>query len=660
MQMKTAKFKYQVEKIAGTAGKNLACGVFSKSISVSDSIGLLTGLVIVSGQGDLPDFANDVFGLGVSDLESAEGEVLPSLKRILGSVDSYVASSGVEVSFLMAFFYKSACYLLRRGDLVALSLFDPPQRREVDIKLGSGPVEEGQVYLIATKGCFDLFDFNVLSDKETDVAEVLDGMATEISASEDASSVGAIFVKVITEGTDDLHEGTERTDGEEVVDGEQAKEEQSDEEGLDDRKVITEGTEKGEGTEKVEDAVVEQEIVQGEVIVGGEDDKEVVVESEGREGKRGLPGRFSDSIKRVLSEVKGVRMGDMKAVGSMRKKIVIGAILVVLALGVSVGFSVWQKDKTAKEAQVSVYLGGALEKYKEAVGLLELNRARAREILIEAQGEVKKAQEIDSKNPDSIKLASDIESKLKETEINSQVNFEEAASVEEDVKALAFSGKNLIAAGSGSAYQIGSDKKVQKILSDLDGLASAAVFDNKLYFTTSNSAFRGDLSGGKVAKVSDAVGAFDIGVFFGNVYLLKSDQVAKIVPVEGGYADPTDYLQSGENFGQNSRMAIDSLIWVTSGDKVFKFNRGKKEDFEIAGLSGNIGELGPIYTDGNLANLYVIDRGNSVLLVIDKKGNYQKALQAADLANASDLAVNEAEDTVYVAVGSKILKTSLK
>ena len=424
-----------------------------------------------------------------------------------------------------------------------------------------------------------------------------------------------------------------------------------------------EETKNDEGVEKAgpgrglgeNEAVIESGYTEGDEIAVGRD-----IEAPGTAASKRRAGFAAGFLKKVLTEIRGVGRGDMAAVGSARKKIILAIVLAVLVLGISVGISLWQKDKTAREAQVSAYLGGAFEKYREATGLVELNRVRAREILIEAQGELKKAQEIDSKNPDAIKLASDIDSKLKETEISSSVNFEEAINAGEEVRAVVISGKNLIAAGSGGAYQIGSDGEAQEILGDLNGLTGAAVFDNKLYYAGSGGVVRRDLSGGAGQEISDMTGAMDVGVFFGNVYLLKSGQVAKVVPIEGGYANPSDYLESGQAFMESSRMAIDGLIWITNGDKILKFNRGKQEDFEIAGLTGSIGELGPVYTDGNLENLYVIDRVNSVLLVIDKKGNYLKSLQAENLANASDLAVNEAEDTVYVAVGSKVLKTSLK
>ena len=132
------------------------------------------------------------------------------------------------------------------------------------------------------------------------------------------------------------------------------------------------------------------------------------------------------------------------------------------------------------------------------------------------------------------------------------------------------------------------------------------------------------------------------------------------MPIEGGYATPANYLASGGSFTSDSRFAIDSLIWVTNGKKIAKYNKGNSEGFDISGIPGEIGELGPIYTSSAIDNLYVIDKLNSAILVIDKDGNYKKALQAPEFSKATDIAVPDTEDKVLISVDSKVLSASLK
>lgn len=363
---------------------------------------------------------------------------------------------------------------------------------------------------------------------------------------------------------------------------------------------------------------------------------------------------------RAAREIKGVFKGDRGAIGSFRKKLVLVVVVVVIVLAVSVGLAIKKRNDGVRLAEFKTHYEAASSKYGEGASLLELNKFRAREILVDAQGELQKAVAINPKDPAAQQLASDIESKLKQADVTNATAFEKVADVSQPIVSLSFSGKNLIAVGGQKAFQVTTAGAVSDSISGLQSTVAGIVFDSKLFWIDGSGVFREELGGGDTTKIMGKTTAFDIGVFFGNVYLLNGNQVAKIVPIEGGYSAPADYLKSSQSSKPSSRMAIDTNIWVTAGDKILKFNRGSSEDFNISGVSGKIGELGPIYTDGTLGNLYVIDKVNSALLVVDKNGSYVKSLQAKDLASATDLVVNDTEDTVYVAVGSKIISASLK
>jgi len=152
----------------------------------------------------------------------------------------------------------------------------------------------------------------------------------------------------------------------------------------------------------------------------------------------------------------------------------------------------------------------------------------------------------------------------------------------------------------------------------------------------------------------------DIAVFIGNIYLLTPDQVVKFSPIEGGYADGVDYLNEKANFTDSSRMAIDGNVWLTSGQKILKFLRGENKNFEISGLTAPVGEFGIVYTSSSLDNLYVVDSKNSALLVVGKDGVYKKAYQSAEFGRASDVVINNDEDTMYIADGPRILEAKLE
>ena len=186
--------------------------------------------------------------------------------------------------------------------------------------------------------------------------------------------------------------------------------------------------------------------------------------------------------------------------------------------------------------------------------------------------------------------------------------------------------------------------------------------NDSAYILTGDAVFEVDLGVGRQSEPKKIVAgqvADDLVVFLGNIYLLSFEGIAKFVPIEAGYSGPQVYLDEKVKFAPDSTMAIDGSVWVASGNKIFKFLRGVRQDFEISGLTSTAGEFGMIYTNADLDNLYVVDRINAALLVIDKNGVYQKVYQAEEFGKAADLVVDEVGERMYLAIDNKILEAGL-
>jgi len=158
-----------------------------------------------------------------------------------------------------------------------------------------------------------------------------------------------------------------------------------------------------------------------------------------------------------------------------------------------------------------------------------------------------------------------------------------------------------------------------RISGDVNGGATVTLSGAATDTTTSdgsgNYSFTG-LADGSLVEVGKVGAGSDIWVFFGNVYVLLPNSITKFIPVEGGYAEGSEYLNSPQSFSDKSHLAIDASIWVTSGSEILKFTRGDRGSFGISGLVSEVGEFSLIYTDANLQNLYVVDSTNSALLII--------------------------------------------
>ncbi len=628
-----------IEKIHGQADSNAACGIFTKRITFEGGVvGTIVSTILVLGSegDDNQTYLRDIFELSAEKLENGDGKPLEVLKEAGEACRSYIEQRNLNVSFVNALVYKNAFYFGRYKEDVRIWVFAGKNSSELKFEYGSGLLNPTQIFLIGTQKFFLTFDTSVLSGGAAlDLEGIIDGLATEISAEESQSEIGVAIVYV-------------KNEGENLV-----------------------PVDKGE---KLEGKVDQKLEVSPDVAV-----EEVEKRQDGQE----LPPQFptvqssgnrlafvsfflSSSIstivriaKTVISEAGKLKRGDGMAILRLRRNIVVVAFLILLILGISVLVAIRSEGSKKKLVDFNDHMKAASSKLAEGEAILDLNRDRARTALSDADREVKAALVIEPKSADARDLETKISEKLKATEDKTGVNFQTFADLSEPVFGLSASGNNLVAFSSSKMYQIDSDGKV-KDKTDTGGNVNSGFFTNDSgFFISGGKVFRQGFSDSKPKEIADSGGYTDISVFLGNVYLLGSSQIAKYVPIEGGYAKSVDYLNNPEQFSINSRLAIDGSVWVTNGKNVNKYMRGAKEDFSITGLQDTNGEFGEIFTSPQSDNLYVVDISNSALLVINKDGVYQKAYQSPEFAKATSIVVDESAGKMYISSGSKILQASL-
>lgn len=621
----------KIEKVTGTADELGAVTVFNKNIAIADAgVATLVGCVLLRGKdgGDIGNVGRDIFELVTAKLEGAEGSLLEAIKRISAATLNLVSGSPrgeagkkLEINFVYTIFYKNVCYIGRHGERVRLLVFDPPNSGEITFESGSGPVRPGQVYLLATEKSLPFFDTGGLKEGTVvDFADIIDGLATKISDMEDQSQIGAAFV--ITEDTEEA--ATEDTE--------------------------SVSTEHPRG---------EVEVTPGEH-PGGE--KEVTVSVRPAVARNPLPAILGAFFK----ELRKLTQKDIGAIGRLRRNIGVVAAIIFLILAISAFLTISAAREREKKSVFNMHLEKASSKYGEGVGIMELNRARARERFVEADREIGAAISLFPKDEKAQKLAPEIKDKLKETKETSDINFTVFSDVGSRLNSLSFSGKNLVGVSGTKIWEIATGDKSKREVAAADGISSGFVYDNNIFVIAGNSVYK-VVAGEKPKEVVTVASAQDITVFLGNIYLLKKEGIDKFVPVVDGYSGPVSYLAGTMDFGEKSRLAIDGSVWVTNGNEIFKFTRGEKQDFEISGLSASgpapdgvgASEFGAIYTRADLDNLYVIDTVNLALLVIGKDGVFRRAYQSGEFGRAADLAISDDEAKMYIAVGDKVLEADL-
>ncbi|OGE65873.1 hypothetical protein A3B49_03710 [Candidatus Daviesbacteria bacterium RIFCSPLOWO2_01_FULL_40_24] len=253
--------------------------------------------------------------------------------------------------------------------------------------------------------------------------------------------------------------------------------------------------------------------------------------------------------------------------------------------------------------------------------------------------------------------------------------------VKQDFNALRLSlsiGKLLVLdINQGSLVEVNLASKSHKLLAGGDklGRANLAALNGSFGFVYSvdKGIIRADSEGLEVKKVVSVdpewIEINDLYGFGSNIYLLDKGapsaggQIWKYVPIESGYSDKIHYLQEGiiVDFSQAIRMQIDSSVWVLKRNgEIIKFTQGAKDSFSYSGLDVGIKEPKSFFVSDETDNLYLLDSGNSRLLVLTKSGQYLSQYLHPKLAEAKDLIVDESGKKVYLLDENQIYLLELR
>ncbi|MCX7996171.1 MAG: hypothetical protein N2691_00220 [Patescibacteria group bacterium] len=146
----------------------------------------------------------------------------------------------------------------------------------------------------------------------------------------------------------------------------------------------------------------------------------------------------------------------------------------------------------------------------------------------------------------------------------------------------------------------------------------------------------------------------DMAFFGGNIYLLDSGKgdVYKYVSAGVGYGKKSSYFTgTAPDISGATSLKIDASVYVSMPSKVLKFTRGTADEFQTSFPTKQV-EINGVYTDENTEFVYVWDKKNATIFVLDKKGGYNRQIKSPALAKASDFLVYNGR--ILLLSGSKI------
>jgi hypothetical protein len=200
---------------------------------------------------------------------------------------------------------------------------------------------------------------------------------------------------------------------------------------------------------------------------------------------------------------------------------------------------------------------------------------------------------------------------------------------------------------------------------DNSGASYFAQNNDYIYFIDGSGISQIDKGNDKKTVIAKKTWKTDggLGLFGSNVYVLdRADGIDKFVPGSDNTYSSTDYFASDTpDFSNSKAMGIDGSIYVLNKDgSIDKYTKGKSDTFDVSGLDTKLSGATKIYTNADSNNIYVLDNGNSRIVVLDKDGNFKTSYKAAQIKSAKDMDIDEANKKIYILSGGKVYEISTK
>lgn len=332
-----------------------------------------------------------------------------------------------------------------------------------------------------------------------------------------------------------------------------------------------------------------------------------------------------------------------------------------------------------RQAAAAAVIDEVSFKLEEANNLLTLNPLRAKSLLAESNTRIKEYKEKEKKsNQEILDLESKITAALEQTQREYSIDAVEWYDF--DLVADGFRGNRWDLSGpevlvvdppARQAVLLNLETKAAKVTAagePLTGAKSAGLSEARGFIVSQNQVLVVDTAKDKIVAEAAADGWQNITTargFGSNLYLLDSareSQIWKYLGLDDGLSGKRSYL-AGETFDLSAAvdMAIDGSAWVLFSDgTIVKYTQGKKDAFAVIGLDQPFGEAFKIFTNPDVEHLYVIDRSNTRVVVLQKSGEYRAQYYWSGIAGVKDFAVSEELGKMFFLTGEKVFAVELK
>jgi len=361
-----------------------------------------------------------------------------------------------------------------------------------------------------------------------------------------------------------------------------------------------------------------------------------------------------------------------------RLSLTIGVVL-LLVFGLSLFLAGKKRQGEGQRQTYQAIVDEINYKLDEADSLLTLNPLRARSLLSESNTRIQEYKEKGNKVSQEIldleqKVAAALEQVQREYSVEA-IEWYDFDLVKEGFRGQAWNlSKTEVLVwddASRTAVLLNLESKAAQIIVSGESLGEAKTIgltEGRGFVVAPDKVTVVDTAKQEPVAQVDADGWKNIKVargFGSNLYLLDSaadGQIWKYLGLDDGLSGKRSYLV-GETFDLSEAvdMAIDGSVWVLFSDAtIVKYTQGKKDAFQVIGLDQPFSETVKIFTGPEVEHLYVVDRANTRVVVLDKSGEYAAQYQWSGIAGVKDFVVSETLRKIFFLTGEKVFTIDLK
>lgn len=360
-----------------------------------------------------------------------------------------------------------------------------------------------------------------------------------------------------------------------------------------------------------------------------------------------------------------------------RKTLVLGLFVFGLLI-FGVVFGVVKRDRILYRQSYEVQLSAVLYAFDQAQDLVDVHPVRSRELAREVRAGIDKLSQKGITDPRFIDLQKKssqfLPKLLGEYFVEPKLLF--------DLQLMREGlGSNVVNSSSRTVVVLDARQKVVasfdfegKNASVLGGsdIASAKLVavNGNIFVLDGQRVVQINDGGVKTAALSDGKWREPVflGNYGGNLYVVDrgNTQVWRYSAGASGFEAGHEWLSTEAHtllqseFDKTVSFAIDGSIWaLTNEGKIIKLTQGRQDVFVIQGLEKKFLNPVSLTTHLDARGLYILDKGNNRVVVLDKSGVFKAEYIWQGFGQASSIVVSEEQKRLIIFVESKVYAVDL-